>query len=182
MPIWGEICCAEQKYMTFFGTITECVFWKNVTNEFEWCFFQMAYANMRGNMPRGTKIYAIFWGHHRASFLGKNSKHRNIHKWRNAVLWIFSRKTCFGDTSPLMSQPMFFGFLFRNYARWGPKNSLIRVKSIDGSWLYNRKIRKYFYSNSSALVALLDKFTPFWPSSHLGQIMLDFSGILGPLI
>ena len=30
MPIWGEICCAEQKYMPFFGTITERDFRKKI--------------------------------------------------------------------------------------------------------------------------------------------------------
>ena len=28
MPIWEEICRAEQKYMPFFGTVAERVFWK----------------------------------------------------------------------------------------------------------------------------------------------------------
>ena len=40
----------------------------------------MAYANMRGNMPCWTKIYAIFWDHHRAWFPEKNPQHRNIYK------------------------------------------------------------------------------------------------------
>ena len=26
MPICAELCCAEQKYMPFFGTVTECDF------------------------------------------------------------------------------------------------------------------------------------------------------------
>ena len=34
----------------------------------------MAYANMRGNMPRWRKIYAVFWDHHRACFAGKKSR------------------------------------------------------------------------------------------------------------
>ena len=30
MPICVEICRAEQKYMPFFGTVTESVFWKKI--------------------------------------------------------------------------------------------------------------------------------------------------------
>ena len=43
-------------------------------------------------MPCLTKIYAIFWDRDRAWFPEKNPKHRNIYKWRNAALWIFSAK------------------------------------------------------------------------------------------
>ena len=39
----------------------------------------MAYANIRGNMPCRTKIYAIFWDHHRARSLEKSVS------W--AILW-----------------------------------------------------------------------------------------------
>ena len=39
MPIYAEICRAEQKYMPFVGTITERAFWKNSKywNISKWC-------------------------------------------------------------------------------------------------------------------------------------------------
>ena len=40
----------------------------------------MAYANMGGNMPCWTDIYAIFWYYYRAWFVGKNLKHGNIYE------------------------------------------------------------------------------------------------------
>ena len=47
MPIFGEICRAEQKFMPFFGTVTEPGFWKKIqstgtyTNDATlWIFFR----------------------------------------------------------------------------------------------------------------------------------------------
>ena len=59
-----------------------------------WYSFQMAYANMRGNMPRRRKIYAIFWDHHRAWFPEKKIHSTETYtNWFNAALWIFFCKT-----------------------------------------------------------------------------------------
>ena len=53
----------------------------------------MAYANMRADMPCWTKIYAIFFGTiTERDFRKKIPKHKNIYKWCNAVLGIFSAK------------------------------------------------------------------------------------------
>ena len=44
-----------------------------------WCLFKMAYANMRGDMPLWTKIYAIFRDRNRVRFPEQKSKaHQHI--------------------------------------------------------------------------------------------------------
>ena len=74
----------------------------------------MAYANMRGNMPRYTKIYAIFWDRHRARFPEKNSK-----TWENIQNDATLRSGFFFRKTRSVTVPR-FGFFFQD--------SRIRVK------------------------------------------------------
>ena len=60
--------------------------------------YHVAYANMRGNIPRRRKIYAIFWDHHRAWFPEKNStaqKHIQIDSMLRSGF--FSPQNTLGD-------------------------------------------------------------------------------------
>ena len=72
----------------------------------------MVYANKRENMPFWTKIYAIFWDHHRARYPDKIQKYGTYTKWYNAAL----RRT----HSVMVPR---FGFFFQD--------SQIRVKAFD---------------------------------------------------
>ena len=74
----------------------------------------MAYANVCGNMPCWTKIYAIFWDRHRARFPEKNSK-----TWEHIQNDGTLRSGFFFRKTRSVTVPR-FGFFFQN--------SRIRVK------------------------------------------------------
>ena len=100
----------------------------------------MAYANMRGNMPCWTKIYAIFWDRGRASFLEKKStaqKHIQIFSMLRSGFFFRKRRSVMVPR---------FGFFFQD--------SRIRVKWISTALLKIKYCFENVYSHQPILTFL----------------------------